>query len=164
MAAKEKALTNKILVELPANVKLFRNNVGLCYQGKKIRDRMTPNGREIVLLGVRVIHSGLIKGSGDLIGYTSIEVTPDMVGKKVTVFTSVEVKTPSMRITPEQKQFAKVVHEDGGFSGFAKSVEDAINITQINEENGEQNQRPQIKKPASGNSGGARNKTRKIGK
>jgi hypothetical protein len=47
--------------------------------------------------------ASLCKGSADLIGYRTITITPDMVGQQVAVFTSIEVKTPTGRIRPEQQ-------------------------------------------------------------
>jgi hypothetical protein len=66
--------------------RLFRNNTGT------LRDQ---HGRPVQF--------GLCKGSADLIGYRSITITPDMVGQQVAVFTSIEVKTPTGRIRPEQQ-------------------------------------------------------------
>jgi hypothetical protein len=48
------------------------------------------------------------RGSADLIGYRSITITPDMVGQQVAVFASIEVKTPTGRIRPEQQQWLAV--------------------------------------------------------
>jgi hypothetical protein len=45
------------------------------------------------------------RGSADLIGYRTITITPEMVGQQVAVFTSIEVKTPTGRIRPEQQQW-----------------------------------------------------------
>lgn len=52
-------------------------------------------------------------------------VTPEMVGQRVAVFTSIEVKTPTGRLRPEQEQWLKVVQAAGGIAGVARSVEDA---------------------------------------
>ena len=43
-----------------------------------------------VLVGSTKITYGLQPGSGDRIGYTELVITPDMVGRKVAVFTSIE--------------------------------------------------------------------------
>ena len=68
---------------------------------------------------------GLCKGSADLIGWRTITITPDMVGQQVAVFTSIEVKTPTGRVRPEQQQWLKAVQAAGGVAGIARSVEDA---------------------------------------
>lgn len=94
---KESNLINKILISMPRNRILFRNTVGLLYdrQGNPIR-------------------AGLCVGSSDLIGWTSITITPEMVGKSVAVFTAVEAKTKNVRTTPEQQNFIDRVKMAGG--------------------------------------------------
>ena len=87
---------------------MFRNNTGT------LKD---ANGRPVQF--------GLCKGSADLIGWRTITITPDMVGQQVAVFTSIEVKTPTGRVRPEQQQWLKAVQAAGGVAGIARSVEDA---------------------------------------
>jgi hypothetical protein len=58
--------------------------------------------------------AGLHKGSSDLIGWKTVEITPDMVGQHVAIFTAVEVKTGSGRTTAEQEQFLQAVRAAGG--------------------------------------------------
>ncbi len=71
--------------------------------------------------------------SGDLIGITPLVITPEMVGKTVGVFTSVEVKTEGWKYkgTPHemaQERWRAWVASYGGFAGFAASVEEAKRI------------------------------------
>jgi hypothetical protein len=90
------------------SVRLFRNNTGV------LRDQ---HGRPVSF--------GLCKGSADLIGWTTRTITADMVGQQVAVFTSIEVKTASGRLTPEQRQWLTAVETAGGIAGVARSVADA---------------------------------------
>ncbi len=77
----------------------------------------------------RVISAGLLcDGSSDLIGYTKVTVTPDMIGDTLAVFTAIEVKTPTGRPTEAQLNFVARVKERGGFAGISRSVEDALKI------------------------------------
>ena len=92
--------------------RLFRNNTGT------LRDQ---HGRPVSF--------GLCKGSADLIGWRTVTITPEMVGTQVAVFTSIEVKTPTGRVKPEQQQWLDVVQAAGGIAGVARSVEDALRIT-----------------------------------
>ena len=92
--------------------RLFRNNTGT------LRDQ---HGRPVSF--------GLARGSADLIGWTIRTVTPEMVGQQVAVFTSIEVKTPTGRVKPEQQQWLDAVQAAGGIAGVARSVEDALRIT-----------------------------------
>lgn len=55
-------------------------------------------------------------------------ITPEMVGTTVAVFASIEVKTPTGRLRPEQQQWLDAVQAAGGIAGVARSVEDALRI------------------------------------
>ena len=93
------------------DTRLFRNNTGT------LKDQ---HGRPVQF--------GLCKGSADLIGYRTVTITPDMVGQQVAVFLSIEVKTPTGRIRPEQQQWLEKIQAAGGIAGVARSVEDALRI------------------------------------
>ena len=94
------------------DTRLFRNNTGT------LKDQ---NGRPVQF--------GLCKGSADLIGWKRVTVTPDMVGQQVAVFLSIEVKTATGRLRPEQQQWLDAVQAAGGIAGVARSVEDAQRLT-----------------------------------
>ena len=94
------------------DVRLFRNSVG-----------SLPDPRS-----GRLVTFGLAKGSADLIGWRTITITPDMVGRQLAVFTSIEVKTPSGRVAPAQQHWLKAVQQAGGVGGVARSVTDAVAI------------------------------------
>ena len=111
-AASEQSIQQHIRIACSTgNTRLWRNNTGT------LRD---ANGRPVQF--------GLCKGSADLIGYRTITITPDMVGQQVAVFTSIEVKTPTGRIRPEQQAWLETVQAAGGIAGVARSVEDALRI------------------------------------
>jgi len=66
--------------------------------------------------------------SSDLIGFTQVVITPEMVGKTIAVFTAVEVKEPAWKPGNDkrehsQRAFLDWVKAKGGFAGFANSVE-----------------------------------------
>ena len=90
------------------DTRLFRNNTGT------LRDQ---HGRPVQF--------GLCKGSADLIGWRTVTITPEMVGSTVAVFTSIEVKSATSRLKPEQQQWLDAVQAAGGIAGVARSVEDA---------------------------------------
>lgn len=96
-----------------SGTKLWRNNVG------RLLDQRG-----------RMVTFGLCPGSADLIGYRSIEVTPDMVGSRIAVFAAVEVKAAAGRATPEQAAWLEHVTSAGALAGIARSVEDARLILQ----------------------------------
>lgn len=92
--------------------RLFRNQVG------SLPDPRTG----------RLVTFGLARGSADLIGWRTIVITPDMVGQRIAVFTSIEVKTPRGRLTPEQHNWLLAVQAAGGIAGVARSVADALGL------------------------------------
>ena len=67
-------------------------------------------------------------GGSDLIGWTPVTVTADMVGQTLAVFTACEVKTPTGKPTPHQLNFIAQVLRAGGFAGIARSSSDALQI------------------------------------
>lgn len=71
---------------------------------------------------------GLHKGSSDLIGWKSIEITPEMVGKRVAVFTAFEVKTKTGKASKEQVKFIDKVNKDGGVARIVRCKEDLNNV------------------------------------
>ena len=91
------------------DVRLFRNNTGT------LPDPRTG----------RPVQFGLARGSADLIGYRTVTITPDMVGQQVAVFTSLEVKTPTGRIRPEQTNWLHTIKRAGGIAAIVRSVNDA---------------------------------------
>lgn len=111
-------------------LRIFRNNVGTGWQGASVR-QWKENGHSYMLLkDPRPLHAGLCVGSSDLIGWRIVEVTPEMVGKHVAVFTAIEIKTETGRPTKEQSNFLQVVQMSGGIAGIARSEHEAINMVQ----------------------------------
>ena len=108
---------------------MFRNNVGTGWQGRAGQIKQTPEGgKYLVIQAPRPLNAGLCKGSSDLIGWTTREITPEMVGRKIAIFTAIEVKSASGRATPEQINFIRALTEAGGIAGIARDPEGAINI------------------------------------
>jgi len=99
----------RLAVGINPDTRIFRNQVG------SLPDPRTG----------RLVTFGLAKGSADLIGWRTITVTPAMVGTRLAIFTSIEVKVPKGRIRPEQQAWIEAVHHAGGIAGIARSVTDA---------------------------------------
>jgi len=106
------------------DVRLFRNSCGLGWSGQLV----SRIGDRVTLANARPIRYGLTPGSADLIGWQRITVTPEMVGHKLAVFTSIEVKAAHGRLTPEQDNWRRVVQSAGGAAGVARSVAEAAGI------------------------------------
>ncbi len=67
-------------------------------------------------------------GGSDLIGYRSIVITPDMVGRTVAVFTAVEIKTATGRATPAQRNFIDHIRRAGGIAAIVRTTAEALRI------------------------------------
>lgn len=79
----------------------------------------------LTLRDAHPVHYGLTVGSSDLIGWNSIVITPEMVGKKVAVFTAIEMKSSTTRTTKDQLNFIENVRAAGGIAGISRSPEEA---------------------------------------
>lgn len=119
----ENPIQKKIMLALGSrpDVRIFRNNVGNGFFGKVFEE----SGRCLTLIDYRRVQFGLEVGSSDLIGFKSITITPDMVGKRVAVFLSPEVKKPGQTGKSHQQAWRDMVNSFGGISGIVKSVEEA---------------------------------------
>lgn len=120
MSTKEKNLINKRLVNLKPNERLFRINAGMGWVATKentirINRPMTVkvDKGDVVLKHARVFW-GAPEGWHDLCGWTEIEITPDMVGKSVAVFTFEEYKTGRLTLSDMQKKFRDIIVKMGG--------------------------------------------------
>jgi hypothetical protein len=111
---------------------IFRNNVGMGWIGKSKRISQPTNVKlmpgDVLIQNGRPLHAGLCEGSSDLVGWTERTVTPDMVGKKVAIFTAVEVKTDAGRVSTHQLNFISRVRQAGGIAGIARNPEEARNL------------------------------------
>jgi len=92
------------------HVRMFRNNCG------KLPD---PRTGRWVEFGVGN------PGGGDLLGWRTVTVTPEMVGQRIAQFVSLEVKTATGRVRPEQERWRQAVEKAGGVAAVVRSVEDA---------------------------------------
>jgi len=100
-------LLKEIMRTAPANVRLFQNDQG---------NVETVDGRRIKY--------GLLPGSGDLVGWCTLTVQPEMVGRQIAVFLSVEGKTPNDRVRPQQQNWLEIVRAQGGMAFVARSTEE----------------------------------------
>ena len=116
MANAETTLQQQIRLALGTNpdARIFRNQVG------SLPDPRTG----------RLVTFGLARGSADLIGWRTITVTQAMVGTRLAIFTSIEVKTPTGRVRPEQQAWLEAVQGAGGIAIIARSVPDALQMVE----------------------------------
>ena len=116
MANAETTLQQQIRLAVGTNpeARIFRNQVG------SLPDPRTG----------RLVTFGLARGSADLIGWRTITVTQAMVGTRLAIFTSIEVKTPTGRVRPEQQAWLEAVQGAGGIAIIARSVPDALQMVE----------------------------------
>ena len=120
-AMSEHLTQNLILKAISRGVtRLFRNNTGQGWTGSRI---INNRDGSITIFDPRPLNAGLIRGSSDLIGWTT--------RNGVAVFTAIEVKSDVGRLTPDQKQFILNVQNAGGLAGMARSVDDAAKIVGV---------------------------------
>lgn len=100
--------------------RLFRCNTGQGWVGKS---KTLPNG-DVLIKNARRFSTGWPKGTSDLIGFTPMAITQDMVGKMVAVFTAIEGKTGNLKASEEQDDFLNMVYKGGGISTVAHKQED----------------------------------------
>ncbi len=113
-------------------VRLFRNIVG---QGLMINHKHSFTAQAIIGKAIDLVRSlgghaqrikfGLAVGSGDLIGYQTVTIAPEMVGRQVAVLLSCEVKTEKGPVREEQYRWAAHINSVGGRAIIARSLEAA---------------------------------------
>ena len=103
---------------------LFRANVGKVWTGNKVVccDNM------ITLSCARPFSTGLPIGFPDLFGFRTVEVTPEMVGKRLAVFAFLEVKKPGGRTSRAQEKMLAFLRAAGAVGGVARSPDEAIKL------------------------------------
>lgn len=117
MSNQETVLQQNIRLALGqhSELRLFRNETG-----------KLPNPRT-----GKWVRFGLAKGSSDLIGFKTIKITPEMIGKDLAVFCSVEVKTNTGQLSKYQHNWLQAVKKAGGITGVARNVGDALKILKV---------------------------------
>lgn len=132
----EKTIQSKIMLAASqTGATVFRNNTGVAlaitppYGGSWSKLLQTVISFVKKMGGsASPIKYGLTEGSSDLIGWRTITVTPDMVGKPAALFLALEVKTATGKPTAEQINFIAAVRSAGGYAGIVRSVDEAIAI------------------------------------
>ena len=109
MGAKARKIQTEHLKNLPENKRLFPINAGVGWVGSIVRH----DPGLIVLKNPRPLHAAP-PGWPDLCGLETIEITPEMVGRKIGVFVAEEIKADGDRLTPPQKRFQEIVEKMGG--------------------------------------------------
>lgn len=120
MGQKENKLIKQNMLELdPYTQRRFRINSGMAWAGSVLRGfsimsyiKKIGTKKCILIVNPRPFH-GAPEGFPDVIGWDTIEITPDMVGQRVAVFVGDEYKTTG-RLSKEQKIFGGMLEHMGG--------------------------------------------------
>lgn len=135
--ASESNVQRLVWAAVAATTILFRINTGRAWLSG-----MGPGGvrkltdGSVHLLAARPIALGFsrtngdpVNGTSDLVGWTSVLITPDMVGGRVAVFTCIETKnSKGGKTSADQHNFIEQVHKAGGIAGVANSQDAAKKI------------------------------------
>lgn len=110
MLDNEATIQSKIRLAIAKHATLHRNNVGAM---------KTADGR-FVRFGV------CNPGGSDLIGWRSVKITADMVGKTVAQFVAIECKSATGKVSDDQMRFIAAVKKAGGVAGVTRSDIEAL--------------------------------------
>lgn len=138
MSETNRVIPTVMLVASRLGAVLFRQNVAQGVVGHvhwvRSQQAITVRPGDAVVRHARVLHAGLCKGSSDMIGWHSVVVTPEMVGRRVAVFCAVEAKDGSGRVDVDQQNFIDQVRLAGGRAGIARNGDDAVAILKTQNE------------------------------
>lgn len=129
MAQLEQTVLREFLLKVSElGNRFFRVNSGMGWTGKttgpvKTKTTIVLSPGDMVLRKARPFHAGFPKGSSDLVGWTRINITPNMVGRRLAVFTAAEIKTKNVRTTSQQRAFINLVKKSGGIGVVAKQFD-----------------------------------------
>jgi len=106
---KESGRIKRWLLDLPPNRRAFRINAGRGWISNKLRWVRNT----LVLLDPRPLQAGP-PGWHDCVGWTTVEITSEMVGQKIAIFTFSEHKQPGEKYRKEQRELAALLKSMGG--------------------------------------------------
>lgn len=131
----EGAVQRMIWLATSAVSRLFRVNTGRGWVSGIGKVERRSDGSVIVYaarpvsLGFGMVNGKPLNGMTDLCGWTTVEITPEMVGRSVAVFTAIEAKkTKGGRTSADQANVIGQVQAAGGIAGVANSPEAALHI------------------------------------
>jgi hypothetical protein len=132
---KETPILKRIMLKCSTgSSRLFRMNVGRGWIGDSKRFARHANIHaepgDVLIKNARPFHSGT-EGMHDLLGWKSVIVTPQMVGMRLAVFASLEVKGEGGKPRKMQLVWNDNVNKAGGLSGIVYSVEEAEAVLTI---------------------------------
>lgn len=110
---------------------LFRINTGKGWVVSTGRPQRQPGGVFLpggrpISLGFTMVDGSPVVGTGDLVGWSPVLITPEMVGHYLPVFTAFETKESGGGVqSADQRHFIAVVKGAGGIAAIVNSPEGA---------------------------------------
>lgn len=102
---------------------------GLGWYGKFLKPPMNTSAiitpQDVLIRDAKPIRAGMCVGVTDLVGWTTITVEPEHIGKKLAVFTAIECRE-DLPMAPDRKKFIESVKLAGGFAKIVENVKDLI--------------------------------------
>lgn len=135
--AAESSVQRQVWAAIAASTILFRINTGRAWlsgMGPAGARKLTDGSVHLVAarpiaLGFSRTNGDPVSGTSDLIGWTPVLITQEMVGSTIGVFTAIETKkTKGGKTSEDQHNFIEQVHRAGGIAGVANSPEAAKKI------------------------------------
>lgn len=146
----EQSAIKKILLKATRlGHRIFRNNTAKGWAGKSYKftrhQVINVEPGDVIVKKGYPIEAGLVKGSSDLIGWTNVIVTDQMVGSALPVFTAIEVKYGSTRTTKDQMIFIDNIKNMNGIAGIVYNEEDYTKELELWLKNFTSTQKKQVK-------------------
>lgn len=119
--------------------RLSPNQVGMGFAGTVLREYDVSGStgpRHVVeMVNPRRIRYGLFNPGGlDAIGWQTVEITPEMVGARVAVFTAIDAKTAGYpTLSERQRNFIRQVTQAGGLCYVARRKDGALVLEIVGE-------------------------------
>lgn len=135
--ASEGTVQRQIWLALGAVSRLFRLNTGRAWMsnlGPKGVQRLADGSVLIkaprsIAIGLAYPNGDPVVGACDLPGWTTMTITPEMVGREVGIFTSIETKrTKGGKTSDDQINWRDQLNKAGCIAGIANSPEAAVAI------------------------------------
>ena len=114
--------------KIGASIWRVNTGVGWVSGGGEVQRR--PDGSVVVpyarpvSIGLTLVDGKPAVGTPDLLGFTRVMITPEMVGLTLPVFTGFEVKEGVGRASEDQKKFIEFITRSRGISGVTRSKDD----------------------------------------
>ncbi len=131
---KHGALVQQVLIHVSRlGWRMFKNAVGSAWHGYVTEEYMISNKKGdhkvIELHKAYKINYGLQPGSSNLVGYRTVKIRPEDVGKRLAQFCAVECKTGQYAlVTEEQRNFLSQVQKAGGYAAIATMRSEEIEM------------------------------------